>query len=93
MPTWAAPSSRSASLVRVAARAADTGPSFRPGSVLATCFCNGFAKSDKANITQDEKKALQFAGRVFLDLSTADLTKALQAGVHLVEVRCAQQTH
>ena len=50
-------------------------------------FLHGFAKSDKANITQDEKKALQFAGKVFLDLSTADLTKALQAGV-LVEVHC-----
>ena len=46
-------------------------------------------QSDKANITQDEKKALQFAGKVFLDLSPADLTKALQAGV-LVEVHCVQ---
>jgi hypothetical protein len=46
-------------------------------------------QSDKANITQDEKKALQFAGKVFLDLSPADLTKALQASV-LVEVHCVQ---
>ena len=45
-------------------------------------FLHGFAKTDKANITQNEKKALQFAGKVFLDISTADLTKALQAGVH-----------
>jgi hypothetical protein len=29
-------------------------------------FLHGFAKKDKANITQDEKKALQFAGKVFL---------------------------
>ena len=53
---------------------------------------HGFAKKDKANITQDEKKALQFAGKVFLDLSPAELTKALQVGV-LVEVHCVQQAH
>ena len=52
-------------------------------------FLHGFAKKDKANITQDEKKALQFAGKVFLDLSPAELTKALQVGV-LVEVHCVQ---
>lgn len=28
-------------------------------------FLHGVPKSDKANITQDEKKALQFAGKVF----------------------------
>jgi len=50
-------------------------------------FLHGFAKNDTANITQDEKNALQFAGKVFLNLSPADLTKALQAGV-LVEVHC-----
>ena len=55
-------------------------------------FLHGFARSEKANISQDEKRALQFAGRVFLDLSPADLTKALQAGV-LVEVNCVQQAH
>jgi hypothetical protein len=55
-------------------------------------FLHGFAKKDKANITQDEKKALQFAGKVFLDLSPAELTKALQVGV-LVEVHCVQQAH
>ena len=27
-------------------------------------FLHGFAKKDKANITQDEKKALRFAGKV-----------------------------
>jgi len=52
-------------------------------------FLHGFPKSDKANITQDEKKALQFAGRVFLELSLEDLSKALQRGV-LSEVRCEQ---
>jgi hypothetical protein len=50
-------------------------------------FLHGFPKSDKANITQDEKKALQFAGKVFLELSSGALSKALQSGV-LLEVRC-----
>ncbi|MBS0291791.1 MAG: type II toxin-antitoxin system RelE/ParE family toxin [Proteobacteria bacterium] len=52
-------------------------------------FLHGFAKNDKANITEDEKKALQFAGKVFLDLSGEALTKALQSGV-LMEVHCEQ---
>lgn len=52
-------------------------------------FLHGFPKSDKANITQDEKKALQFAGKVFLELSGEALSKALQAGV-LLEVHCEQ---
>ena len=55
-------------------------------------FLHGFAKKDKANITQNEKRALQFAGKVFLDLSPAELTRALQVGV-LVEVHCVQQAH
>jgi hypothetical protein len=52
-------------------------------------FLHGFPKNDKANITQDEKKALQFAGKVFLDLSAEALSKALQSGV-LLEVHCEQ---
>lgn len=32
-------------------------------------FLHGFAKHDKPNITVDEKKALQYAGKVFLELS------------------------
>ena len=52
-------------------------------------FLHGFPKSDKANITQDEKKALQYAGKVFLELSGEALSKALQSGV-LVEVHCEQ---
>lgn len=52
-------------------------------------FLHGFPKSDKANITQDEKKALQFAGKVFLELSAEALPKALQSGV-LLEVHCEQ---
>jgi len=52
-------------------------------------FLHGFPKSNKANITQDEKKALQFAGKVFLELSAQALLKALQSGV-LLEVHCEQ---
>ena len=52
-------------------------------------FLHGFPKSDKANITQDEKRALQFAGEVFLELSSEALSKALQSGV-LMEVDCEQ---
>lgn len=55
-------------------------------------FLHGFAKNDKANITQDEKRALQFAGKVFLDLPPGGLHKAIKAGV-LQEVCCDQQTH
>ena len=55
-------------------------------------FLHGFAKKDEANVAQEEKKALQFAGKVFLELSPADLAKALQAGVP-VEEHCVQQAH
>ena len=52
-------------------------------------FLHGFPKNDKANITQDEKKALQFAGKVFLELSGQALSQALKSGV-LLEVHCEQ---
>lgn len=52
-------------------------------------FLHGFSKSDKANITPGEKKALQFAGNVLLDLPAEALSKALQTGV-LLEVQCEQ---
>ncbi len=39
-------------------------------------FLHGFPKNDKANITQDEKKALQYAGKVFLELFGKALSKA-----------------
>ena len=52
-------------------------------------FLHGLAKHDKANITADEHKALQFAGHVFLELSGVALAKALQTGV-LTEVQCEQ---
>ncbi len=51
----------------------------RPGGGYV--FLHGFPKSGMANITQDEKKSLQFAGKVFLDLSAKALLKALQSGV------------
>ena len=52
-------------------------------------FLHGFPKSDKANITREEKRALQSAGQVFLELPVGNLSKALQSGV-LLEVRCEQ---
>ena len=52
-------------------------------------FLHGFPKNSKANITQDEKAALQFAGKVFLTLAAADLSKAMRAGV-LLEIHCEQ---
>ncbi|NLP63897.1 type II toxin-antitoxin system RelE/ParE family toxin [Paraburkholderia sacchari] len=52
-------------------------------------FLHGFPKSDKANITQDEKNGLQFAGKVFLEMPEQALARALQAGV-LLEVHCEQ---
>lgn len=50
-------------------------------------FLHGFAKSAKANISQNEKKALQFIGKLFLEFSRQQLEKALKSGV-LVEVYC-----
>ena len=52
-------------------------------------FLHGFPKSATANIAQEEKRALQFAGKVFLELPVGNLSKALQSGV-LLEVRCEQ---
>lgn len=61
-----------------------------PPWVAATCSCMGSRRTnDKANITRDEKKVLQYAGKVFLELSREALSKALQSGV-LVEVHCEQ---
>lgn len=54
-------------------------------------FLHGFAKSDKANITHDERHALQGAGKVFLELDGEALLKAVQSGV-LMEV-CCEQDH
>ena len=52
-------------------------------------FLHGFPKSDKSDVTQDERKALRFAGKVFLELSAESLLKALASGV-LLEVHCEQ---
>lgn len=53
-------------------------------------FLHGFAKSAKANITDDERKALQYVGRVFLDMDAEDLARALASGV-LLEVDCGEE--
>lgn len=55
-------------------------------------FLHGFSKSEKANITQDERKALQSAGQAFLSLSADNLIKARQLGF-LLEVCCGKQNH
>jgi len=52
-------------------------------------FLHGFPKSDKANITQAEKAALQYAGAVFLDLFGNELSMALASNA-LLEVHCEQ---
>ena len=52
-------------------------------------FLHGFAKSDRANITQEERKALQFAGSAFLELAGEALGKAVEIGV-LIEVQCGE---
>lgn len=52
-------------------------------------FLFGFAKSARANITAEEKKALRYAGNVFLNLSADALAVAFQIGT-LEEVHCDQ---
>ena len=52
-------------------------------------FLHGFSKNDQENIAPDEQKALQFAGRVFLDLSPEALSKAIASGI-LLEIHCEQ---
>ena len=52
-------------------------------------FLHGFPKSEKANITKNEQKALQFAGKLFLEMDALVLSKAIKSGV-LLEVHCEQ---
>jgi hypothetical protein len=52
-------------------------------------FLFGFAKSARANISAQEKKALRYASSVFLGLSPQALASALQVGT-LEEVHCDQ---
>jgi hypothetical protein len=56
-------------------------------------FLHGFPKSAKANITDEERKALQFAAKVFLDLGATDLAKALASGVLLEVAYGDEQNH
>lgn len=55
-------------------------------------FLYGFSKGDRSTITQHETRALQYAGRVFLNLDPEALFQALNAGV-LIKVNCDEQTH
>lgn len=55
-------------------------------------FLYGFSKNDRANITRAEIKALQYAGKVFLNLAAAAMEQALQTGI-LSKVDCNEQTH
>jgi hypothetical protein len=55
-------------------------------------FLHGFSKSDKANITPGEKRALQLAGKAILELTANGIVDAVQAGV-LLEVCCDEQNH
>ena len=52
-------------------------------------FLHGFAKGSTENITQTERRALQFTGKVMLELTPEGLSIALTAGV-LQEVHCEQ---
>jgi hypothetical protein len=52
-------------------------------------FLHGFSKNEKANIAREEQKALQFVGKILLNLSGSPLSKALLSGV-LLEVHCEQ---
>lgn len=61
--------------------------SARIGSLYV--FLHGFSKNDQETITQDEQRALQFAGKVFLELTAQALSTALRSGV-LLEVHCEQ---
>jgi len=53
---------------------------------------SGLIKGDRSTITQHETRALQYAGRVFLNLDPEALFQALNAGV-LIKVDCDEQTH
>lgn len=50
-------------------------------------FVYGFAKSDRANITQDELAALKELASEMLAYNEAEITKAIESGP-LIEVKC-----
>ncbi|QWT18470.1 type II toxin-antitoxin system RelE/ParE family toxin [Bacillus sp. NP157] len=52
-------------------------------------FVHGFSKSDKENITQDERRSLRHAARKYLELPSAELGEAFKQGM-IEEVRCEQ---
>lgn len=77
--------SNKASRGRAAANRAASAPSscFRIGG--HSFFAHGFAKSDKANVTPRELKALKRLAEIFLAFSTTEIAVAVGAG-QLVEV-------
>jgi hypothetical protein len=50
-------------------------------------FVYGFAKSDRANVSQDELAALKELASAMLEYSDADITKAIESGP-MIEVMC-----
>lgn len=48
-------------------------------------FIFGFAKNERANISNDERRALKFLAKELLNYSAMSLTKALQTG-ELIEI-------
>ena len=52
-------------------------------------FLHGFAKNERDTTSEQERRALQFAGQVYLGHEVAALDAALETGV-LLEIRCEQ---
>jgi hypothetical protein len=89
-PGWAASWSRSASGLTVAANGADIAPSWRTDKATVWCFCMGFDKHDKDNISPREKKALHKLGDEYMAFRDADLSGMVRDGL-IIEVRCNEQ--
>ena len=55
-------------------------------------FLHGFSKSVVSNVSREERAALQYAGKVFLQLSAENLAEAIRIGI-LLEVCCGKRNH
>jgi hypothetical protein len=55
-------------------------------------FLHGFAKHAVANISDDERRHLQFEGKILLRLSAEDVSRAVEDG-KLMEIYCGEQDH
>lgn len=53
-------------------------------------FVHGFAKSDRANLRQDELRAFRWLARQYLSLDRAQLT-AVEAVGAIIEVKCNEE--